>query len=100
MNIDKDRLRAEICALAGECRAVKAVLGTTWTRPMADEQRKLARLRRKATELCVLAAHLRGKTHVRRPQGTKTDEERAAWQLAVATRVAKDYRLPEVAVSA
>ena len=98
MNIDNDRLRAEIRALAGACRAVKDVLGATWTRPMADEQRRLARLRRKATELCVLAAHLHGKRHVPRPPGTKTEEERAAWQLAIATRVAKDYLLPEEAV--
>jgi len=100
MNIDRERLRAAICALAGECRAVKDVLNETWTRPMADEQRKQARLRRKMTELCVLAAHLHGRRHVAIPLGTKTEEERSAWQLSVATRVAKDYLVSEEAAVA
>lgn len=99
MNIDRDRLRAAICALAGDCREVKDILNQTWTRPMADEQRKQARLRRKMTELCVLAAHVHGKRHVQKPAGTKTEEERSAWQLSVATRVAKDYALREEAVT-
>jgi hypothetical protein len=85
MNIDSERLRADLGVLARECRALKNVLGTTWPRPMADEQRRLARLRRKVTELCVLRAHSRGRLHV------KSVEEPEAWHARIAARVAKDY---------
>ncbi|MBX3188094.1 MAG: hypothetical protein KF819_13815 [Labilithrix sp.] len=88
MNIDRERLRADIDALARDCRAVKDILGTTWTRPMADEQRKLVRLRRRVTELHVLVARLRGKHHVTRAW---TEQERETWHAAIAERVAKDY---------
>ena len=43
--IDTRRVRADLGALARECRALKDMLTTTWTRPMAAEQRKLGRLR-------------------------------------------------------
>jgi len=89
MTIDSERLRADMAALAGECRALKDVLGTTWTRPMADEQRHLARVRLKVTELCVLRAWGRGKLHVR------SVEEPEVWAARVAERVAKDYARPD-----
>lgn len=87
MNIDSERLRADMAALASECRASKNVLQTTWTRPMADEQRHLVRLRLKVTELCVLRAWRRGKLHV------KNVEEPEAWAARIAERVAKDYAI-------
>ena len=85
MMIDTRRLRADVGALARECRALKDMLTTTWTRPMADEQRKLARLRWKVTELCVLRAFSRGRLHVRNV------EDPSAWHATIAERVGKDY---------
>jgi hypothetical protein len=95
MHIDTRRLVADLAALAMEACALKALLGATWTRPMADEQRRLARLRRRTTELCVLRAFARGRWHVTSPlregayPGMKWDRD--AWNAAVAERVAKDY---------
>ena len=83
MTVDMEILRAELRALAHECRALKNELGKTWTRPMADEQRRLRRIRWKVTERCILAACLRGKRHV-----LANDD---AWHRAIAERVAKDY---------
>ena len=92
--IDRMKLRADLGALARECRALKDVLGTTWTRPMADEQRRLARLRWRATELCVLRAWTRGKRHVTkapRAGGGDASWDGEAWHARIAERVAKDY---------
>lgn len=83
MNLDWEMLRADLRALAHDCRALKNELGKPWTRPMADEQRRLARLRGKATERHVLYASRRGKRHV-----SSKDE---AWHHAIIDRVAKDY---------
>jgi hypothetical protein len=91
MMIDKNKLRADVGVLARECRALKAMLRQTWTRPMADEQRRLTRLKRKTTELCVLRAFCRKRLHVR---SVRDVEDVAAWHQAIAERVAKDYPLP------
>ena len=92
---DSKKVRADLGALARECRALKDVLGTTWTRPMADEQRRLARLRWRATELCVLRAWMRGKRHVtkepRAGGGSAVEWDGEAWHARIAERVAKDY---------
>jgi len=97
MNIDSARLRADLKALAAESRALKAVLGTRWERPMKDEQHMLARVRWRTTELCILRAAARGKRHVPRPPRawgyTPDARELDAWHAAVAARVAKDYAL-------
>ena len=90
MMIDGPKLRADLGVLAHECRALKSVLRETWTRPMADEQRRLTRLRRRVTELCVLRAWSRRRLHVRNV------EDAEAWHAAIASRVAKDYALAEV----
>ena len=87
MMIDGNRLRADLGALARECRALKDVLRATWTRPMADEQRRLARLGLRVTELCVLRAWSRKRLHVR------DVEDATTWHGAIAERVAKDYPL-------
>jgi hypothetical protein len=95
MDIDVRRLCADLRALAIESRAMKTILRATWTRPMHDEQRKLARMRRRATELCVLRAFARGRRHVRAPlregayPGMKWDCDE--WHMKVAERVAKEY---------
>ncbi len=55
---------ADIHETADEIRALKAVLRRTWTRPMADEQERLVKLKRHATALCVLRAWSRGRRHL------------------------------------
>lgn len=97
MNIDSTRVRADIASLATDAKATKTILRATWTRPMADEQRRLVRLRRRLTELHVLYAWSRGKVHVTKPiqdtwfTGRAWDE---TWHVVVAERAAKDYALP------
>jgi hypothetical protein len=93
MMIDGNKLRADLGALAHECRALKNVLRTTWIRPMADEQRRLTRLKRKVTELCVLRAWSRKRLHVKTvPNIPDADADAlASWHEAIAQRVAKDY---------
>ena len=106
MNINLARLGTDLTALAREAILLKRALRTTWTRPMAEEQRALVRLRRRTTELCVLRAFLRGRRHLQRPlregayPGMTWDGE--AWHAKVAERVAKDYAvdLPERGESA
>ncbi len=94
MNIDTIRLRADIASLARDAKATKTLLRTKWTRPLADEQKKLVRLRRRLTELHVLLAWSRGERHVTKPihdtwyTGRGWDE---SWHLVVAERAAKDY---------
>ena len=90
MMIDGNKLRADVGALAHECRALKKVLRTTWTGPMADEQRRLTRLKRRVTDLCVLRAWSRKRLHVRNV------EDAEAWHAAIASRVAKDYPLANI----
>lgn len=99
MNIDTLRLGADIDALARDAKATKALLRTTWTRPMADEQKKLVGLRRRLTELHVLLAWSRGKKHVTKPIAdtwyTSQAWDEATWHVVVAERAAKDYSLLE-----
>jgi hypothetical protein len=98
MEIDSGRLVADLAALANEARQLKKRLRQTWTHPMADEQRRLARARRRATELCVLRAFSRGRYHVQKAlregayPGMKWDRDE--WHARVAGRVAKDYPRP------
>jgi len=87
MKLDERRLGADLAALAREARALKVLLRARWVRPMADEQRRAARVRRKATELYVLRAWSRGRFHVMHLE----EAERAAWHEAVAARVGRDY---------
>lgn len=46
---------------------LKRALRATWTRPMADEQRRRVTLRARITELFVVLAASRGRVHVTRP---------------------------------
>ena len=97
MHIDISKLVYDLHTLAAESRAVKAILRATWTRPMADDQRRLARIRRQTTELCVLRAFARGRLHVRSaPSGIAVGDppwDAAAWHSRIASRVAKDYAI-------
>lgn len=82
-HIDVERLRRDLSAQAHQARALKHVLRSTWTKPMADEQRALAELRRHITRLCILRAHLRGRRHL-----SSHDHAR------IAEHVAREYMLP------
>jgi len=95
--IDSDKLKRDIASLATECIELKRPLRTTWTRPMADEQRRLCRRRRQLTELHVLLAQSRGRRHVAAPpRGAAAEWDAEAWNARIAARVALDYaRAPD-----
>jgi hypothetical protein len=65
MRLDVSRLADDVVRLVVECTELKALLRKTWTRPMADEQRRHARARRNLTDLFILKAHLRRRIHAR-----------------------------------
>src|SRR5262249_13585668 len=96
--IDLRRLRCDPVATPRPRSALRQSLGRPWDRPMADEQRALARLARRMTELCILRARLRGRWHVTaaprdlRHAGAAWDRE--AHHARIAERVALDYALP------
>jgi hypothetical protein len=97
--IDLRRLRHDIASASVEARALKRALRAPWSRPMADEQRRLARLARRVTELCVLLARARGRWHVTvAPRGERRPNapwSRDAWNARIADRVALDYALAD-----
>jgi hypothetical protein len=101
--IDTQKLRRDIVSTAMASRALKDMLRRTWTAPMADEQRQLARLARRMTELCILRARMRGRWHVTtaprdiRDSGAAWDRE--AHHARIAERVARDYAIAESAVA-
>lgn len=90
MNIDMTKLRTDRRALEQRIIAIKAVLRTTWTAPMAAVQRELHACKLEATELCILRAHLRGKLHL--PDRERCEE--------VATRRMADYALATATATA
>jgi hypothetical protein len=65
MRIDEKKLADDVVRLVVECTELKLLLRKTWTRPMADEQRRYARARRNVTDLFILTAHSRGRVHAR-----------------------------------
>ena len=65
MRSDEKKLADDVVRLIVECTELKALLRKTWTRPMADEQKKYARARRAVTDLFILTAHDRGRVHAR-----------------------------------
>jgi hypothetical protein len=93
--IDTARLRRDIAGAAASCAEIKRALRVTWTRPMADEQRRLCRARRRVTELLVLLSRSRGRYHLaaapREVASAGTAWDREAWHARVADRVALDY---------
>ena len=93
LDLDVARLVADLNTLATQSRALKLVLTTTWTRPMRDEQKELARVRRRTTELCILRAFLRGRLHVSTKPRDLEEWDREAWHRTIAERAAKDYAL-------
>jgi hypothetical protein len=67
VEVDTLALRAALAETAAAIVEIKRALRRTWTRPMADEQRALCRLKEKATLLCILRAYRRGRWHLVRP---------------------------------
>jgi hypothetical protein len=100
-SIDIVRLTADLERISAEIRALKDALRQTWTRPMAVEQQQLVRSKRRATELCVLRAGLRGRFHLTLPPpdsgspGTKWDA--GAYRSRVMERLAPEYQLAKKA---
>jgi hypothetical protein len=100
-SIDYQRLRNDLAILAVEAKQLKRLLGSTWLRPMADEQRRLARTRRRSTELHVLYAYARGRIHVSTPPHDAPSDgawDCAKWHARIAGLVAPDYTLEARAV--
>ena len=96
-DINRDRLSADLRALAAQIRALKGVLGARWQRPMADLQREKCRLKRRATELCALAAFARGRLHLRRPpRDADRDWSATAYHERIAERLGPSYALASV----
>lgn len=84
--MDIQRLKQDRKALEERIREVKAELRSTWTRPMGDVQAEHLRLKKEATELCILRAWLRGKLHLSDAEHCKTIAERrmAEYQVEAA----------------
>lgn len=101
--IDIEKLRRDIVSASAECTVLKRALRRTWTAPMADEQRALARLARRVTDLCILRARMRGRWHVEREprhlRGSGAVWDREAYHARIAERVARDYVLAERAAT-
>jgi hypothetical protein len=83
MKIEMMKLRADRRALEIRIRAIKAVLRTTWTTPMAESQRELHACKREATELCILRAWLRGKQHLADVERCREVAERRRVEYAI-----------------
>ncbi len=89
MHIDVSKIIANIKLTEAEIRPIKELLRKRWTEPMAAFQQKLMRLKRRATELYVLRAHLRGRVHAQ--------NRSAEWSKRVAERTSLAYLLEESA---
>ena len=84
-SIDSLKLRHDISQLIADCIHLKSVLRTTWLRPMAEEQRRLIRVRRNLTERFVLLAVTRKKLHVTHV------EDAIAYHQTIAMRLLPEY---------
>jgi hypothetical protein len=82
---DARRLTAEIRLLIEDCIHLKRLLGSRWTRPMAEEQQRLVHTRRKLTERFVLLAASRGRLHVIHV------EDPIAHAMAIIGRLVRDF---------
>jgi hypothetical protein len=97
LNIDVSKIIAIINCTAEEIRPLKRRLRQRWTEPMADTQRALIRLKRRATELCVLRAHLRQRIHLHhRPHWWSGEWNPTEAAARIAERVGLAYARPEL----
>jgi hypothetical protein len=98
-HIDTSRLANDIRHLIADCTYLKSLLRRRWERPMAEEQRRLVRVRRQLTERFVLLALLKKRIHVAHPPAELRDQPRfdpATWDAlaharAIARRLLPDY---------
>jgi hypothetical protein len=93
MNIDINQLRMERRRIDAQIRVLKSDLRTRWTRPMVDVQRQLLAAKHEATELCILRAWLRGKSHVADPERCRETAERRARDFCQAVTPLEDTPL-------
>jgi len=99
MCIDIPELRLLLNDVAAEIKTIKTLLRSPWgDRPMAAEQKNLAALKRKATNLCILRALCRGKYHLAKPPrdlaaAWSQDCPQHKYHQDVADRAADRYRL-------
>ena len=90
--LDISKIKLEMAQLVADCIHLKSVLRTAWVRPMAEEQRRLIRVRRALTELFVLLAHARKKVHVRKaPRDWVGEWDAAAYHERIAMRLMPEY---------
>jgi len=94
-SIDRTRLQSAIATLTLDCLHLKQLLRSTWTRPMAEEQRRLIRVRRSLTELFILLALSRKRLHVIRPprDWSGKDWNATTYNETIATRILPEYTL-------
>jgi hypothetical protein len=102
-HIDTSRLKNDIHILIADCTHLKKLLRTRWTRPMAEEQRRLTTVRRKLTDRFVLLAATRRRLHLLRPPREVRDAggptfdastwDAAAHAVKIASRLLPDYTL-------
>jgi hypothetical protein len=91
-DINHGSLVADIRAISEQITGSKRLLRTTWSRPMAAEQRELERLKLRATELCALRAFWRGKLHLQRaPRGAASDWDALSYHRLTAERLGPSY---------
>ena len=55
LQLDIALFRVDIAETTGQIVRLKRLLGETWNRPMATEQRELVKLKQRATELALRA---------------------------------------------
>ena len=102
VSIDSRRLIHDIAALTLDCIHLTSVLRATWTKPMADEQRRLLHARRQVTDLLVLLATSRQRLHIlhapREVRCASPDFDPSTWDaksynLTIANRLLETYAL-------
>jgi hypothetical protein len=94
--LDSALFRADIGDLTARIKSLKKLLRARWEKPMADEQRELARLKARATDLCALRAFSRGKLHLlRAPAGFTGEWNAPAYHRRIAERLGPTYSLAE-----
>jgi hypothetical protein len=92
--LDWGSFRLDIAAIAREIIGLKRTLGSTWHKPMADEQRELGRLKARATELCCLRAFSRGRLHILKPPRACTEEwDAVQYHRRIVERLGPTYAL-------
>lgn len=98
--IDINRLQQALAGVAEGIKAIKKVLRSPWPEgeEMAPKQWELHKLQRRATELCVLRARLRGRYHIKvaprmfRDAGVAWDAEQ--YHAKIAGKLAEEFAAP------